>query len=127
MKKWEREEIAVLRAYTNEFLHGPVKDEKNPGSPAAIYARIARAHEFIRDYYTEKERIQMKRFLKQNGFEATDDDKKRELIDALHFEIRGTYPKNDTERNKWCRASTDDYKLFYIGWRPGNKYDWFMN
>jgi len=78
--------------------------------------RIDNWRTYLREYRQEKNKIMMKLFKEINGFEATDDNAKRALIDELHVEIFKRLPKDDDERNQytWSRETP----MMKIGWKP---------
>jgi hypothetical protein len=81
-----------------------------------VARRIDNWRKYLREYRQEKTKIMMKLFKEINGFEATDDNAKRALIDELHVEIFKRLPKDDDERNQytWSRETP----MMKIGWRP---------
>jgi len=91
------------RAYLN--------DESMP-----IPKRVYRFQKFLGEFHREKEQLAMKYFKEQNGFDATDNESKRALVDDLYRKIRGTSPKDDEERNACIPASYGS--IMKIGWTP---------
>lgn len=81
-----------------------------------IPKRIYMFQQFLREFRREKEKLTMKYFKEQNGFEATDDDSKRALVDHMIQKVRGTSPKSDEERNEYISASYGH--IMKIGWTP---------
>ena len=67
----------------------------------------------------------MQQFRLRNGFDATDDDAKRALIDAVYAETSLPPPTTDEERNAILEGEEDWIQMMRIGWRPsgiGQKY-----
>ena len=81
-----------------------------------VAQRIRLLREWFREYREEKQRLQMEQFRKINGFEATDDETKRAIIDEVHYEVTGRYPADDKERNLYTKARNTP--LMQVGWRP---------
>jgi hypothetical protein len=81
-----------------------------------VAQRIRLLREWFREYREEKQRLQMEQFRKINGFEATDDETKRAIIDEVHYEVTGRYPADDKERNLYTKARNT--LLMQVGWRP---------
>ena len=69
-------------------------------------------------YY--KEKSMMIEFYDKNGFNATDDDAKRALIDECCDEISCSRPVTDEERNEIIQMSkpSEWTDMMVIGWRP---------
>jgi hypothetical protein len=81
-----------------------------------VSKRIHAFQKFLREFRVEKEKLTMQHFKEQNGFEATDDDAKRTLVDGLFHKLHGSYPKDDEERNSYISASYGS--IMKIGWTP---------
>lgn len=82
----------------------------------SVSKRIYAFQQFLREFRVEKEKLAMEYFKKQNGFEATDDNAKRALVDSMIRKARGTNPKDDEERNSYISASYGS--IMKIGWKP---------
>lgn len=87
---------------------------QDPAYP--VPQRIHLLRKWFREYREEKQRIQMEHFYHLNGFEAFDDEAKRALIDEVHYEVTGRYPKNDEERNLYTKARHTP--MMQVGWYP---------
>lgn len=81
-----------------------------------VAKRVQLLREWYREYREEKQRLQMAQFYELNGFEAMDDEAKRALIDEVHYEVMGCYPKSDEERNIYTRARHTP--MMQVGWYP---------
>jgi hypothetical protein len=81
-----------------------------------VSKRIHAFQQFLREFRVEKEKLTMQYFKEQNGFEATDDDSKRSLVDRLFRKACGSSPKDDEERNLYISASYGS--IMKIGWKP---------
>ena len=81
-----------------------------------VSKRIHAFQQFLREFRVEKEKLTMQHFKEQNGFEATDDDSKRALVDRMVRKARGSSPKDDEERNSYISASYGS--IMKIGWEP---------
>jgi hypothetical protein len=107
MSRPERREKKLImeagRAYLNDYS-------------MPVSKRIHAFQQFLREFHVEKEKLTMKHFKEQNGFEATDDDAKRALVDSMIRKARGSNPKNDEERNSYISASYGS--IMKIGWEP---------
>lgn len=86
-----------------------------------IHERIENWKAYLQEFYAEREKILMRVFRERNGFDATDDDAKRNLIDTLYFDVFHRYPRDDEERNRYCSSAIVDRLLMKIGWKP-NRY-----
>lgn len=73
---------------------------------------------FLEEFFIERDKILMKSFKEKNGFEATDDDSKRKLIDTVFYEHCHRYPKDDYEREYYNYSHMVDRHLMRIGWKP---------
>ena len=82
----------------------------------SVSDRINKLRIFLREYDKEKEQADREKFLKINGFDATDDDAKRALVDELFLVYAQRYPKDDWERNEYTHSPHTE--LMRIGWRP---------
>lgn len=60
----------------------------------------------------------MKQFRLRNGFDATDDDAKRALIDEVYAEANLPLPATDEERNEVFEEDDEWINMMRIGWRP---------
>jgi hypothetical protein len=94
-----------------EAGHAYLNDDSMP-----VSKRIRAFQQFLREFRVEKEKLTMKYFKEQNGFEATDDDSKRALVDRLIQKAHGSSPKDDEERNSYVSASYGS--IMKIGWTP---------
>lgn len=83
-----------------------------------INIRVYKYRGFLREYRNERVKIQMKRFREINGFDPTDDDAKRKLVDELYYEVFQKYPKDDDERNKYTYSHRRIMNMMMIGWKP---------
>ena len=81
-----------------------------------VSTRIKLFRVWFREYREEKQRLQMEQFYQLNGFEATDDDAKRALIDEVHYEVTGRYPADDEERNLYTKSRNTP--MMQVGWEP---------
>jgi len=102
-----RKECKLIRQIGSQHL-------QNTNYP--VPQRLQLFREWYREYREEKQRLQMEQFYQLNGFEAIDDDAKRALIDEVHYEVTGRYPKNDEERNIYTRARHTP--MMQVGWYP---------
>ena len=107
MSRPERREKKLIMEAGRAYLN----DESMP-----VSKRIYTFQQFLREFRREKERMTMQYFKEQNGFEATDDNAKRSLVDRLVRKVRGTNPKDDEERNEYISASYGS--IMKIGWMP---------
>lgn len=82
----------------------------------SVSKRIHAFRQFLREFRVEKEKLTMQHFKEQNGFEATDDDSKRALVDRLIQKARCQPAKDDEERNLYISASYGS--IMKIGWKP---------
>ena len=82
----------------------------------SVSKRVQALQQFIHEFQQEKERLSMVHFKETNGFEATDDNAKRSLVDKLYRKICGSHPKDDAERNACIPASYGS--IMKIGWTP---------
>ena len=82
----------------------------------SVSKRIANLRIFLREYYEEKERVNREQFRIINGFDATDDDAKRAVVDELFLVVFQRYPKDDHERNDYTYSPITN--MMRIGWRP---------
>lgn len=87
---------------------------KDPALPVAQRIQLFRT--WFREYREEKQRLQMEHFYQVNGFEATDDEAKRALIDEAHYEVTGRYPADDKERNLYTKSRNTP--MMQVGWEP---------
>jgi hypothetical protein len=83
-----------------------------------INTRIYKYRGFLREYRNERIKAQMERFREVNGFDPTDDDAKRKLVDELYYEVFQRYPKDDDERNKYTYSYRRIMNMMMIGWKP---------
>jgi len=60
----------------------------------------------------------MKQFRLRNGFDATDDNAKRALIDEVYVEANLSPPTTDEERNAVFEEDDEWINMMRIGWRP---------
>jgi hypothetical protein len=102
-----RKECKLIRQIGSQHL-------LNTNYPVAQRLQLFR--EWYREYREEKQRLQMAQFYELNGFEAMDDEAKRALIDEVHYEVMGCYPKSDEERNIYTRARHTP--MMQVGWYP---------
>ena len=109
MSRPERREKKLIMEAGRAYLN----DDSMP-----VYKRIHAFQQFLREFRVEKEKLTMKYFKERNGFEATDDDAKRSLVDRLFQKARGSCPKDDDERNEYISASYDS--IMKIGWTPSH-------
>jgi len=86
-------------------------------STVPISTRIHNYREFLRDFRKEKQKRKMRKFREINGFDATDDDAKRKIVDELFYEVFQRYPVDDEERNEYTHSSSN-MGIMKIGWRP---------
>jgi hypothetical protein len=87
---------------------------QDPAYP--VPQRIQLLRKWFREYREEKQRLQMAQFYELNGFEAFDDEAKRALIDEVHYEVMGRYPKDDMERNLYTKSRNTP--MMQVGWYP---------
>jgi len=109
MSRIKRREKKLVREVGRIYLN----DDSMP-----VYKRIHAFQQFLREFRVEKEKLTMQYFKEQNGFEATDDDAKRALVDRLFQKARGSSPKDDEERNSYISASYGS--IMKIGWTPSH-------
>jgi len=109
MSRIKRREKKLVREVGRIYLN----DASMP-----VSKRIHAFQKFLREFRVEKEKLTMQLFKEQNGFEATDDDAKRSLVDGLFHNIHGSYPKDDEERNSYISASYGS--IMKIGWTPSH-------
>ena len=107
MSRPERREKKLIMEAGRAYLN----DDSMP-----VSKRIYMFQQFLREFRVEKEKLAMECFKKQNGFEATDDDSKRALVDSMIRKERGSRPKDDEERNSYISASYGS--IMKIGWKP---------
>lgn len=107
MSRTQRRENKLIM----EAGRGYLTDESMP-----VSKRIYTFQQFLREFRREKEQLAMMHFKEKNGFEATDDNAKRALVDRLYRKICGSRPKDDEERNTCIPASYGS--IMKIGWMP---------
>ena len=107
MSRTQRREKKLVMEVGHIYLN----DDSMP-----VYKRIHAFQQFLREFRVEKEKLMMQHFKEQNGFEATDDDSKRALVDRLFRKACGSSPKDDEERNLYISASYGS--IMKIGWTP---------
>jgi hypothetical protein len=83
-----------------------------------IHKRIENWKAYLKEFYIEREQEMMRLFRERNGFEAWDDDAKRQLIDMMYFEAFHRYPQDDDERDRCVFSQQVDRQLMRVGWRP---------
>lgn len=82
----------------------------------SVSKRIYAFQQFLREFHREKERLTMVYFKEKNGFEATDDDAKRALVDGMIRKAHCLPAKDDEERNEYIPATHGS--IMKIGWKP---------
>ena len=83
-----------------------------------IHERVENWKSYLKEFYREREQEMMRNFHERNGFEAWDDDAKRQLIDTMYFETFQRYPRDDYERNRYTFSQQTDRQLMRVGWKP---------
>ena len=75
--------------------------------------------EYMDRIQSYKEQLVMKQFQERNGFEATDDEAKRALIDEMCHTLQHPLPATDEERNQIIESDSSLWmEMMKVGWRP---------
>jgi len=80
--------------------------------------RMENWKEYLKEYYMERDIQLMRIFRERNGFDAIDDEAKRQLIDPMFYDTFHRYPYDDYERNRYTFSQQVDRHLMRIGWKP---------
>lgn len=104
-----RKEFSKLRQIGKTFMND---------TEYTVKQRLQNWKKFLEEFFIERDKILMNTFREKNGFEATDDDAKRQLIDTLFYEHTNRYPRDDYERDYYNYSNEIDRQLMRIGWKP---------